>query len=105
MIPVVLYVVITLSVLTWGFYEVLHASLEGRLRLRGVVALQAGGLLLLPIVVVFGDINYLWQIPDATACADNAELVMEAVPGPRATLGKHIERWDFLGCTVYWYVR
>jgi hypothetical protein len=109
MIPEVLFVLVfvlvTSSVLVWGTYESLRATVEGRLRPRTVLALLAVGLLLLPIVVVAGDINYLWEIPDAVACADNAELIIEAIPGPRATLGKHVEGWDFLSCTVYWYVR
>jgi hypothetical protein len=44
-----------------------------------------------------------WETPDAVACADNAELLIEVIPGPRGTPSKHIERWDFLGCTAYWY--
>jgi hypothetical protein len=57
---------------------------------------------LLLILVGLGDINYLWQIPDAAACADN-EIVIEATPGPAAGGLGDIVEWDFLGCTAYWY--
>ncbi len=61
-------------------------------------ALMAVSLVFLFLLAVGG----LWEIPDAVACADNAELVMEAVPGPGAKIGS-VEGRDFLNCTLYWF--
>jgi hypothetical protein len=65
------------------------------------------GLLLVMLVFLFyvalGVYTGPQETVDAVACADNAELLIEVIPGPRGTPSKHIERWDFLGCTAYWY--
>ncbi len=98
----VLLFALVVGVLVWGAYEILRATVEGRLRLRTVLALLAVGLVLLLVLVGVGDINHRWEIPDAVACADNAELVMEAVPGPGAKIGS-VEGRDFLNCTLYWF--
>jgi hypothetical protein len=103
MIPEVLFVLVTSSVLVWGTYESLRAAVEGRLRPRTVLALLAVGLVLLLILVGAGDLDYWWEIPDAVACSDQAEIVIEAIPGPASGGLGSVREWDFLYCTAYWY--
>jgi Na+-driven multidrug efflux pump len=102
-LPLVLFALLMLIVLMWGFYEVLYVASTGRWRPSTIVALMAVSLVFLFLLAVGGDIDYLWEIPDAVACADNAELVMEAVPGPAAGGLGDVQEWYFLGCTAYWY--
>jgi hypothetical protein len=104
MIPLVLFVVITFSVLVLGTGEFVRTTVERRWRTRTVLALLAVSLVFL-FYVALGVYRGPSETVDAVACADNAELLIEAIPGPRGTSGKHIEEWNFLGCTVYWYVR
>jgi hypothetical protein len=85
-------------VLLWGFYEVLHVAITGRWRPSTIVGLMAVSLVFLFLLGVGG----LWEIPDAVACADNAELLIDAVPGPGAG-GGSVKEWDFFNCSAYWY--
>jgi Na+/alanine symporter len=93
----------TSIVLVWRVYETFRAAIGGRWRSSTIVALLAGGFVLLVMLGGLGDVNRLWEIPDATACSDQAEIVIEAVPGPAAGGLGDIEERDFLGCTAYWY--
>ena len=105
MIPLVLFVVITFSVLVLGTGGFVKAAIERRWRTRTVLALPAVRSLVFLFYVALGVYRGPQETVDAVARADNAELLIEAIPGPRGTPGKHIEGRDFLGCTVYWYVR
>ena len=99
----VLLFALVVGVLAWGAYETLRATVEGRLRPRTVLALLAVGLVLLLILVGAGDLDYWWEIPDAVACSDQAEIVIEAIPGPASGGLGSVREWDFLYCTAYWY--
>jgi hypothetical protein len=100
-ITLVLYALV-FGVLMWGTYATLRAIIEGRWRLTTIVALLAVSLVVL-FSLGIGVYTGPWETPDAVACADNAELIIEALPGPRGTPSKRVEGWDLGGCTVYWY--
>jgi ABC-type amino acid transport system permease subunit len=84
-------------VLVWGAYAMLRTIIEGRRGTPMLVVLAAVGLVFMLIV---GQGSWLVGL-DAFACSDQAEIVMEAAPGPSARLGT-IEGWDLLNCTIYW---
>ncbi len=98
MLTVLLVVIVFLAsgVLTWGVYELIRVASTGRVRLSTFISLMGVGLVFL--VVVGPGVGL-----DAFACSDQAEIVIEAVPGPASGgLGK-VEGRDFFNCTVYWY--
>jgi hypothetical protein len=100
---VLLMPVLTSIVLVWGTYEFFRFAFVGSWRSSTSVALLAGGFVLMLVMGVGGDFNYVWEVADAFACSDQAEIVIEATPGPAAGGLGDIDERDFLGCTAYWY--
>ena len=87
-------------VLVWGAYAMLRTIIEGWPGTPMVVLLAAVCLVFM-LMVWQGS----WLIAlDAFACSDQAEIVIEAAPGP-AKRGGTIRGWDFLNCTIYWHDR
>jgi predicted PurR-regulated permease PerM len=94
LVPFMLAFVVLL--LMWGVYETFRVAIVGRWRAATIVALTGVSL----FFVVF--LATLWEFPDAAACSDQAELLIEAIPGPGAKIGS-VQGWDFFNCTLYWY--
>ena len=86
-------------VLVWGVYAMFRAPIETVF----IVILLTASIVFLLIV---GQESYgRWLIGlDAFACSDQAEIVIEAAPGPAKGAGT-IRGWDFLNCTIYWHDR
>jgi hypothetical protein len=85
-------------VLVWGAYAMLRTIIEGWPGTPMLVLLAAVGLVFM-LMVWQGS----WLIAlDAFGCSDQAEIVIEAAPGPAKHRGP-IRGWDFLNCTIYWH--
>jgi hypothetical protein len=93
---ILLELAFVVSVLVWGVYAMFRAPIETVF----IVTLLAAGIIFLLIV---GQESYGgWLIGlDAFACSDQAEILMEAAPGPGAGVGS-TRGWDFFNCTIYW---